>query len=63
MAISHLSRATGVTAALFLAAATFQAGPARANIVFDFSGVATAVAPGTLPAFLLWTTLIHLGPT
>jgi hypothetical protein len=39
MAISHLSRATGVTAALFLSAATFQAGPARANIVFDFSGV------------------------
>jgi hypothetical protein len=36
MAISHLlSRATGVTAALFLAAATFQVAPARANIVFD----------------------------
>ena len=47
MAISHvLSRATGATAALFLAAATFQAAPARANIVFDFSGVCDSGCTG-----------------
>jgi PEP-CTERM motif len=32
-------RAASATAALFLAGSLFQAAPARANIVFDFSGV------------------------
>jgi hypothetical protein len=53
MAISHLlSRATGATAALFLAAATFQAAPARANIVFDFSGVCDSGCSGTATGVL-----------
>jgi hypothetical protein len=47
MAISHLlSRATGAMAALLLAAAAFQAAPARAYIVFDFSGVCDSGCSG-----------------
>ena len=53
MAISHLlSRATGAMAALLLAAAAFQAAPARANIVFDFSGVCDSGCTGTATGIL-----------
>jgi PEP-CTERM motif len=47
-----ISRAFGAMAALFLSAAVFQAAPARANTVFDFSGVCdagcTGIATGVL---------------
>jgi PEP-CTERM motif len=53
MAISHLlSRATGATAALFLASAPFHAAPARADIVFDFSGVCDSGCTGTATGVL-----------
>jgi hypothetical protein len=53
MAISHLlSRATGAMAALLLAAAMFQAAPARANMVFDFSGVCDSGCTGTAAGVL-----------
>jgi hypothetical protein len=60
MAISHLlSRATGVTASVLLATAAFQAAPARANIVFDFSGVCDSGCSGKATGVL---TLERLRP-
>jgi hypothetical protein len=48
-------RAGLATPALFLAAALFQAGPARANIVFDFSGTCLQNCSGTATAVLTLT--------
>ncbi len=47
-----ISRAFVALAALFLAAAPFEAAPARADTVFDFSGVCDAGCTGTATGVL-----------
>jgi PEP-CTERM motif len=45
-------RAAHAMAALFLTAASFQAAPAHADVVFDFSGVCSAICTGTATGVL-----------
>jgi hypothetical protein len=45
-------RVSGAVAALVLSTALFQAAPARANIVFDFSGVCSLLCSGTVTGVL-----------